>query len=1027
VPEIGITGTPVIDGGSGTIYLVAKTKEGGTYIQRLHALNVGNGAEKFGGPVMIQASVAGTGDGNDGAGHVPFNPLRQHQRPGLLLSNGVVYISWASHGDNGPYHGWVIGYNATTLAQAGVYCTTPNGGLGGIWMSGGGPAADSSGNLFVITGNGTFQAGSDYGDSYIRLSASGGGLAYSDSFTPFNQQDLSNGDLDLGSGGALLLPDQPGTHPHLMVSAGKEGKIYLVDRDTLGGFNANSDNVVQELPGALPGLFGTPAYFGGRVYFKGTGGPLVAYTLSNGLLQSPPALQSGISWSWPGSTPSISANGSSGGIVWAIESNVNPGVLHAFDATNLSNELYNSNQNSGDQPGFGVKFTVPTVAAGKVYVGTSTGLAVYGLKGGPGAAAVAINSGGGAAGSFVADTDFSGGNNATTGQGVDTSAVSNPAPLAVYQSERWGVFSYAIPGLTPGGPYTVRLHFAEIFWSSSGQRVFNVAINGATVLSNFDIVAAAGAAFKAVVREFSVQADPGGRITIAYSQGPADQPKSSGIEILAAGTAGPLPPPWTDADIGAVGIPGSASFAAATGTFTIQASGDDIWNTADGFHFVYQPLNGDGALLARVASVGNTDSWAKAGVMIRETVAANSTQAMMAITPGNGSAFQRRTSTGGSSTHTAGPAVTAPYWVKIERSGTTFTGSVSADGSSWTVVGSDTISMAGTVWIGLAVTAHNNGLLNTSTFDHVSLSSGGGSPGGVAIDAGGPAAGAFTADQAFSGGTVSSGTSSAIDTSGVAGPAPQIVYQTGRFGNFSYTPGGLTAGAPYRVRLHFAEYIHSASGQRVFNVAINGASVLTNFDIFQAAGSMNKALVREFNATASGGGSITIAFTSVVDNSIVQGLEIVPQAVAIAVNAGGGAAGAFEADTSFSGGSVSRGTTAAIDTSGVSSPAPQAVYQTGRFGNFSYSFSGLAPGGTVQVRLHFAEYIYSSSGSRVFNVAINGTSELSNFDIFAAAGAMNKAVVRTFTVTADSSGGIVISFTSVVDNSILQGLELQSP
>jgi hypothetical protein len=213
----------------------------------------------------------------------------------------------------------------------------------------------------------------------------------------------------------------------------------------------------------------------------------------------------------------------------------------------------------------------------------------------------------------------------------------------------------------------------------------------------------------------------------------------------------------------------------------------------------------------------------------------------------------------------------------------------------------------------------------------------------------------------------------------------------------------------------------------VFNVSLNGTSVLASFDIFQAAGGMNKAVVREFDAAASGGGTLTIAFSSVVDNAILQGLEIVPRAVAVAINAGGGAAGAFEADASFSGGTVSRGTSATIDTTGVPNPAPQAVYQTGRYGTFSYSFSGLAPGGSYQLRLHFAEYVFSASGARVFNVAVNGAGVLSNFDIFSAAGAMNKAVVRTLSVTADPGGGIVVSFSNVVDNAIVQGLELQSP
>src|SRR5262245_6516764 len=226
VPEIGITSTPVIDPSTGTIYIEAKTKTVSngitTYQHRLHALDAATGMDRH-APVLITASVRGTGDGNDGNGNVPFNALRQMNRPGLLLSKGIVYIAYASHGDNGPYHGWVIGYDSQTLVRVRVFNTTPNGGLGGIWQGGGGPAVDPAGNIYFITGNGTFSAssgGTDYGDSFVKLSTVSG-LAVADYFTPFNQADLSNRDADLGSGGALVLPDQPGTHPHLVVGAGK--------------------------------------------------------------------------------------------------------------------------------------------------------------------------------------------------------------------------------------------------------------------------------------------------------------------------------------------------------------------------------------------------------------------------------------------------------------------------------------------------------------------------------------------------------------------------------------------------------------------------------------------------------------------------------------------------------------------------------------------------------------------------------------------------------------------------------------
>jgi hypothetical protein len=387
--EVGITGTPVIDASTSTLYVVAFTKEVSgattTYVQRLHALNLATGAEKFGGPIVIQAAVPGTGQGSSG-GVVSLDAFHENQRPGLLLDNGVVYIAWASFDDHTPYHGWVIGYNAQTLQQVAVFNTTPNGGLGGIWLSGGGPAADASGNIYVITGNGTFDASSatppnnDYGDSFLKLSPTASGLSLASSFTPFNQAVLDARDEDLGSGGPILLPDQSGPNTHLMIGAGKEGKIYVLNRDSLGGFDASTDHVVQELPSSLTALFGTPAYFNGQVYFGGDLNPLTAFTLTNGLLSSTPASQTSVTFGYPGTTPSISANGSANGIVWVVQ-NEGTAVLRAYRADNLATELYDSNQaGSRDQPGDAVKFEVPTVANGKVYVATQSGVAVFGLR-----------------------------------------------------------------------------------------------------------------------------------------------------------------------------------------------------------------------------------------------------------------------------------------------------------------------------------------------------------------------------------------------------------------------------------------------------------------------------------------------------------------------------------------------------------------------------------------------------------------------------------------------------------------------
>ncbi len=388
-PEIGITSTPVIDPVSGTIYVVAMTKIIGvttSYTQQLHALDVTSGAERPGSPVTIQASFPGTGEGGN---TVVFQPRNYKQRPGLLLLNGVVYTAWSSHCDIGAYHGWLIGYDAKTLQQVAVYNNTPNGNEGSFWAGGAAPAADSSGNIYLVSGNGTFDAesgGVDLGESFIKLSTPTRWFSpvhqVADYFAPFNFDALNNQDLDVGSAGVALLGDEAGNanHPHLMAGAGKEGRIYLLDRDNLGHWQAGSDSqIVGSVAGAIGGLFGNPAYFDKTVYFCGSGDRLKAFPVSNATLAQTPASRSQASFGYPGCVPSISASGASNGIVWILESSA---ILHAYDASNLSDELYNSNQNvARDALGSYVKFSVPMVANGKVYTGTANSLVAYGLLG----------------------------------------------------------------------------------------------------------------------------------------------------------------------------------------------------------------------------------------------------------------------------------------------------------------------------------------------------------------------------------------------------------------------------------------------------------------------------------------------------------------------------------------------------------------------------------------------------------------------------------------------------------------------
>ncbi|HEV2305101.1 MAG TPA: chitobiase/beta-hexosaminidase C-terminal domain-containing protein, partial [Candidatus Acidoferrales bacterium] len=401
-PQIGITSTPVIDTTTNTIYVEAKSTDGTNYYNRLHSLDLLTGNEKSSGPVVITATVSGSGAGSTN-GQITFDPLHQLNRPGLLLQNGTIYIGFAGHCDLPPYHGWLFAYDEATLSQKSFYITTPNGSDGGIWMSGAGISADSSGNIYVPTGNGTFDTTPvpppDTGDSILKFGTTNQILNLLDYFTPFNQATLSSQDKDLGSGGVLLLPDQSGTYPHLLVQAGKEGRVYVLNRDQLTTNNthycsgcASDTNIVEETgAGAVGHVFDSPAYWNNNIYLWASGSTLKQIPISNGLPNFANMVSNSTTFAFPGATPSISSNGTVAGtaILWAIDSSQygspgpgpGPAVLHAYDATNISKELWNSGQaaNNRDQAGNAVKFTVPTISNGKVYIGTSAEVDVYGL------------------------------------------------------------------------------------------------------------------------------------------------------------------------------------------------------------------------------------------------------------------------------------------------------------------------------------------------------------------------------------------------------------------------------------------------------------------------------------------------------------------------------------------------------------------------------------------------------------------------------------------------------------------------
>lgn len=436
-PKTSITGTPIIDPATNTLFVVVASRETVNgevhFVSRLHALNISDGTPRtepaligdtvnHGNEVYTNNSpvyVFGTGDGRDPDGRIRFNALRANQRPALRIFNGVVYAAWASFQDRGPYHGWIVGWDVNTLELRGVFNSTPNGGLGGIWQSGGGISSDGT-SLYFETGNGTFDgrngnlveesdtgtvtglnaagfpAKGNYGNSFVRLdldpttspenqNINGWGLKVTDYFTPFNQEFLDERDLDLGSSAPLILPDEVGSaeHPQLLIGAGKEGKIYVLDRNNLGKFGTR-DNVVQGVGGQLSSSFDTAAYYQNTIYYvEGFGGTAKTFAISNGRISETPTSRSHDSFTYAGSTPSISANGDSNGIVWDVDRGTNQ--LRAYSSDSYAVQLYHSDEAAANRDRLGTSptFQVPTVVNGHVYLGTADGpasrLVAYGL------------------------------------------------------------------------------------------------------------------------------------------------------------------------------------------------------------------------------------------------------------------------------------------------------------------------------------------------------------------------------------------------------------------------------------------------------------------------------------------------------------------------------------------------------------------------------------------------------------------------------------------------------------------------
>jgi outer membrane protein assembly factor BamB len=375
-PEIGITSTPVIDPATGTLYVLVRSEEHGRPMQRLHALALTTGAEKFGGPVEIRASG--------------FDPMLENPRAALLLAGNTVYLGWGSTCDFGDYHGWLMAYDAHTLKQLGAFDTAPKEGLSGIWAADAGFAADADGNIFVATGNGKFDVasgGSDYGDSLLKMSLGISGLSVRDYFTPYDAARLNATDKDLGSGGPVLLPDQPGAHPHLVVIGGKGATLYLLDRDQLGKFHSEGDTSALQKISVAADLLCAPAFWQNHLFVQSDKDALKDYTFKNGQFSAQPVAQTSTTFA-AAATPTVSSDGARNGIVWTVETRpfgfsnqVPPAVLHAYDAANMAHELYSSSQDpSRDGAGPSLRFTIPTVVNGRVYVGAIKEVDVYGLR-----------------------------------------------------------------------------------------------------------------------------------------------------------------------------------------------------------------------------------------------------------------------------------------------------------------------------------------------------------------------------------------------------------------------------------------------------------------------------------------------------------------------------------------------------------------------------------------------------------------------------------------------------------------------
>lgn len=820
--NIGIVGTPVIDTLTNTIYLVTRsvtTTGPPVFSQYLHALDITTGKERTNSPVTITAAVSGTGEGSSG-GLVPLNPQTQNQRAGLLLLNGTVYIAYGSHCDLPPYHGWILGYDAANLALKIVYCVTPDGFGGGIWLSGTGLAADASGNIYATTGNGTIGVGADptnnrnRGESMIKLAPSGTTLSVLDYFAPYNYNTLINNDLDFGSTEVLLIPGM-----NRVLAGCKDGNLYLADVNNLGQWTSGQNNNVQTVP------LGIDAHFHSNFgYYHGTAKEFVYTWPENTALKAFPVNRAAgildvghvVTAGYPGpigssgATFSSSSNGSvdSTAIVWITHGyncdanhQVCPGIFRAVNANDVTQELWNSNMVPTDSIGLYAKFSAPTIANGKVYVATFGGqLMVYGSTNNAVDTCITPNIALGrpATSSSSLNTDYLPGKafdgsmttewkslptdaeylyvdlgqgfticrvaiywDAAYGRDYDIQVSDDASSWTIIASVRGnstlqnfvnlqGAGRYVrMNGITRGTANGYGVYEMQVFGAAAGNcaapanlLATNIQKNSTTLtwdavpnatsysiqyrnVSTTSWTTVTSNTSSVQVSALSCSSDYVFQVAVTCSGGLYSGYSSPvGFSTLYCSAAcSTLPTRWTQIDIGSVGVAGQACFDGAT--FTLQGSGADIGGTADAFRFAYQTLNGDNQFIGRVVTQDATDPANKVGIMIRESLDPGARNAFVALSSGLGGGFQFRSTTdGNTSGFAASGTPAAPYWVKLVKTGSIYSGWLSPNGLSWTQAGTpvDLGFGAGgsTAYVGQAITSHNNAVLSTATVDNYS-------------------------------------------------------------------------------------------------------------------------------------------------------------------------------------------------------------------------------------------------------------------------------------------------------------------